>query len=222
MKFCKPPIDIDAQVALLKRRGLIIADEDAARHYPQFVGYYRLAGYALPFQINYNADGSHRFISGASFADVLDLYIFDRKLRLAVMDAVERIEVAVRAGISQTMSERHGAHWFMAAEHFVPRFRHDDFVERVKFDIGHDKHRAAARQTFIKHYYGKYDEPALPPSWMVFEVLSFGTISQAFKHLTRQNQKSIARLFQFDGSVLSSWLHALTYLRNLAAHHQRL
>jgi abortive infection bacteriophage resistance protein len=51
--------------------------------------------------VNYNADGSHRFLDGMSFDDVLDLYVFDRKLRLAVMDAVERIEVAFRAQCSR-------------------------------------------------------------------------------------------------------------------------
>ena len=57
---------------------------------------------------------------------------------------------------------------------------------------------------------------------MVFEVLSFGTVSLAFKSLTRQNQKVVAKAFGLDGAVLASWLHALSYLRNLAAHHQRL
>ena len=57
---------------------------------------------------------------------------------------------------------------------------------------------------------------------MVFETLSFGTVSQAFKNLTRQNQKPIAKAFGLDGAVLGSWLHALSYVRNLAAHHQRL
>jgi abortive infection bacteriophage resistance protein len=123
MKFAKPATSIDDQIALLKRRGLVIADELRAKHYLRFVGYYRLAGYALPFQVNYNADGSHRFLDGVSFEDILDLYVFDRKLRLAVMDAVERIEVAFRAQFSQTMSEVRGPHGFMDAAHFVPSYK---------------------------------------------------------------------------------------------------
>ena len=126
MKFTKPAIPLDDQIALLRSRGLTIADEGRARHYLRFVGYYRLAGYALPYQVNYNADGSHRFLDGVSFEDILDLYVFDRKLRLAVMDAVERIEVAFRAQFSQTMSELHGPHWFMDTAHFVPSYRHDN------------------------------------------------------------------------------------------------
>lgn len=222
MKFTKPALDTDAQIALLRSRGLVIADENRARHYLRFVGYYRLAGYALPFQVNYNADGSHRFLDGTHFEDILDHYVFDRKLRLTVMDAVERIEVAFRAQFSQSMSEMHGPHWFLDAAHFVPRYKHAKFIDRIKDDIGHDQARAAMRQAFIKHYYDKYGEPELPPSWMVFETLSFGTVSQAFKNLTRQNQKPIAKQFGLDGAVLASWIHALSYLRNLAAHHQRL
>lgn len=44
------------------------------------------------------------FREGTQFDDVLRLYVFDRSLRLLVMDALERVEVAVRASISNTMS----------------------------------------------------------------------------------------------------------------------
>jgi len=49
MPFTKPAIDIDAQIALLRARGLTITDEASARHYLRFIGYYRLSGYALVF-----------------------------------------------------------------------------------------------------------------------------------------------------------------------------
>ena len=103
----------------------------------------------------------------------------------------------------------------MEAAHFVPSFRHSQFISRVKDDIGHDSARAAMRQTFIKHYYDKFGEPELPPSWMVFETLTFGTVSQAFKNLTRQNQKPIAKALGLDGTVLGSWLHALPYVMSV-------
>lgn len=93
------------------------------------------------------------------------------------MDAVERIEVAFCALFSQTMSELHGPHWYLDAGHFVPSYQHGKFIARIKDDIGHDLSRAAMQQAFIKHYYDKYGDPELPPSWMVFEALSFGTVS---------------------------------------------
>ncbi len=222
MRFTKPAIDIDAQIALLRSRGLIISDNERTRHYLRFIGYYRLSGYALVFQRNYNFDGAHQFHSNANFDDILDLYIFDRKLRIILLDALERIEVAVRSILSQEMSIRHGTHWFMDAAPFVPNYKHVDFLEHIKEEIKHNPAKAHARQVFIKHYYEKYGDPELPPSWMVFEVLSFGTVSQIFKNLKPENQKLIAKVFEMDRKVLASWLHAISYLRNLVAHHQRL
>ena len=222
MKYAKPTLDLEAQIALLRQRGLVIPDENRARHYLRFIGYYRLSGYALPFQIDQNADGQHLFQAGVNFEDILDLYVFDRHLRLVVMNAVERIEVAFRTLLSQVMSERQGPHWFMDSGQFVPHFHHTEFMARAKNDIGQGNLPSNTCQVFIKHYYQKYGDPELPPSWMLFEALSLGTVSHIYKHLTRQNQRAIARPFPLDAQVLGSWMHALTYLRNLAAHHQRL
>ena len=220
--FCKPAISLEEQVALLKSRGLLIADEAHAKHYLRHIGYYRLSGYGLVFQVDYNADGQHRFHPDASFEAILDLYVFDRKLRLHMLDALERIEVAARAAISHEMCAQHKPHWFMDAAHFHDAYRHAKFLNVVKNDIGHDQGKAHTRQVFIQHYYTKYNQPELPPSWMVFEVLSFGAVSQVFNNLTRQNQKPIARSFGLDPSIFSSWLHAVSYTRNLVAHHARL
>ncbi|WP_428830955.1 Abi family protein [Brevibacterium picturae] len=59
------------------------------------------------------------------FDDVLDLYVFDRALRLVVMDALKRTEVAVRAALTDHMSTAYDdPHWYMTASHFRDRGRH--------------------------------------------------------------------------------------------------
>ncbi len=220
--FSKPALSLDEQVNLLISRGLSIPDAEHAKRYLRFIGYYRLSGYALPFQVGNNTDGQHKFKPGTTFDTILGLYIFDRKLRLLVMDALERIEVALRAAISNAMSEKHGPHWFMDGNHFQPRFNHKDFLDVVKRNIAHDSAKAHGRHTFIQHYYSKYGDPELPPSWMIFEVLSFGTVSQIFKYLNLPDQKQVASMFGLHYDVMASWLHAISYLRNLCAHHARM
>jgi abortive infection bacteriophage resistance protein len=37
-----------------------------------------------------------------------------------------------------------------------------------------------------------------------------------------EDRKAIAHNFSIDESVLKSWLHCLTYVRNICAHHSRL
>lgn len=220
--FDKPALSLDDQVTLLRSRGLIIPDETRIQHYLRFIGYYRLSGYALPFQENDVPGTLHTFKDGTSFDDILDCYIFDRELRLLVMDAIERIEVATRTVISDVMSERHGSHWFMDGRLFVDRYNHEGLLNRIKeetyFNRGKKHHLE-----FINHYYDNYDSPELPPSWMIAEVLSLGTWSIIFDHIkSRDDQREICKHFGIHHSIMRSWLHSLTYLRNLCAHHARI
>lgn len=215
--FDKPPLDLDQLVELLKKRGLNIDDVTIVKYYLQFIGYYRLSAYFLSFQDGSNSNSRHQFQQNTTFTQILDLYIFDRKLRLLVLDAIERIEVAIKASISNTMSQKSNAHWFMDKNNFQTDFNHQDFIEKLKKDIEQNK-----REEFINHYRNKYHSPELPPSWMTFEILSFGKVSFIFKKLELQSRKEIAKLFGLDEKIMSSWLHSISYFRNLCAHHCRI
>lgn len=68
-------------------------DRERAEHYLRELNYYRLAGYWLRRESDH---GSHTFEPGTCFEDVLADYVFDRELKLLVLDAVERLEVSVR------------------------------------------------------------------------------------------------------------------------------
>jgi abortive infection bacteriophage resistance protein len=135
--YTKPSLSHDQHVELLLKRGLIISDTERAVHFLKFIGYYRLSGYALPFQIKEEilSSSSHTFKPGTTFEMVLDLYFFDRELRLIVMDAIERIEVAVRTCISNTMCQKYGAHWFMDKTRFHQGFKYDEFAQDLQEEL---------------------------------------------------------------------------------------
>ncbi len=228
MKFAKPALTIGQQVAKLQSRGLHVPNLAEAEHYLRYIGYYRLSAYALPLQQGGLADKP--FKPGVRFENILDLYRFDRELRLLVMDGVERIEVAARSVIVNEMSVRHGPHWYMDAVHFnpaSPRFKHHELLNRIdkEFTIpaGGRNPVRPHHEVFINHYFNKYSSPYLPPVWMVAETLTLGTWSQIFENLrVTGERKAIAAHFGVDEQILRNWLHALTYLRNLCAHHSRL
>jgi abortive infection bacteriophage resistance protein len=75
---------------------------------------------------------------------------------------------------------------------------------------------------FVKHYYDTYDYPEMPPCWMVFEVITFGSISQCLKFLKSPECGAVCKKFGLNHQIISSWLHAISYIRNLCAHHARL
>jgi len=94
MKYTKKPLTIEEQIAKLKQRGLIIIDDNSTANYLANISYYRLRAYTFPFQDNNNETNDHHFFrNDISFKDILDLYCFDRRLRLLILNALEKIEV---------------------------------------------------------------------------------------------------------------------------------
>ncbi|MDO3387767.1 Abi family protein, partial [Gilvimarinus sp. SDUM040013] len=102
--FAKQPRSFADQVQILQSHGLNIPDQTKAEFYLSQLNYYRLAAYCLPFEQNH---ATHQVIPGTSFDDVLNLYIFDRELRLLLMDAIERVEVSLRTQMAYHLSHRH-------------------------------------------------------------------------------------------------------------------
>lgn len=213
--YSKPFLTTNEHIALLRRRGLLIEDEEMAAHYLRFIGYYRLSGYTRFFQ----TQPDHLFKPGVSFENVLDLYNFDRKIRLLFLDAIERIEIAVRAVMTDTLSEQHGSHWYLERSAFSAEADHPQILMKLQAEMGYGEERK--REVFIQHYLKTYADPPFPPGWMVFETLSLGTVSVIYASLALGYRKGIATKFELQHDVLRSVLHSLSYLRNLCAHHSR-
>lgn len=205
-------------------RGLIVDDEDKTKHYLHQIGYYRLCGYTLPFQKGGDGNDRHEFKNPIEFSVILDRYVFDRKLRLLLLDAIERIEVSFRASLSNSIAQRHTPHWYQDAALFEPPYDHEAMIRELKRQIVHNAptpEKVAQRDIHIRHYYDTYYEPDMPPSWMVFETISFGTISRIFEGLYKSETAAICTPLRVNHDTLSSWIHAISYVRNLCAHHKR-
>ena len=89
MKYTKPALPISDQIRLLESRQLIIADPQKAAKCLSDISYYRLSGYMYPFKDL--ATGN--FVGDLTFEEIIDLYLFDKELRLLVFDAIETIDV---------------------------------------------------------------------------------------------------------------------------------
>jgi len=92
-KFIKLPTTPHEQIALLKKRGMILLDEEFVHHCLSTVNYYRLSAYIKPFEAE---KSSHTINPDINFNDVWNLYVFDRELRLLFLDALERIDQVLK------------------------------------------------------------------------------------------------------------------------------
>ena len=97
MQYNKPAIDVATQISFLKQRGLLFNNENKAAHYLSNISFYRLRAYTYPFQDNQNPQ--HIFIQKISFEQIIELYVFDRRLRLLIFNALEKIEISLRTKI---------------------------------------------------------------------------------------------------------------------------
>lgn len=229
--FSKTPISYQDLLQKMQTEGLVITAPDAAIKHLKQISYYRLKGYALAFR-QHDALGNRlkTFQQDTKFEDLTNISAIDGELRSLVLAAVDRIEVEVRNVINHELAIKYNnAHWFLDTSLFstTPQFNHPDFLRQIaqhtakKADAGSDKEKR--RETFIHHYYQVYDSPDYPPCWMIAEVLPLGTWSKLYEHLAvSKDRKLIAKQFDLAPDVLESWLHALTYLRNLCAHQGRL
>lgn len=74
--------------------------------------YYRLSAYMLPYKQSENGIILDTFRDGITWEMIYNLYVFDRKLRILVFDAIERLEIAIRTQIIYQLSHKI---WFTLA-----------------------------------------------------------------------------------------------------------
>jgi abortive infection bacteriophage resistance protein len=212
MKFSKPALTYDDQIALLRTRGLDLGDENRTRRWLKRIGYYRLSAYFVPFKIA----GSDAYRSGATFDQVIGLYKFDCRLRLLFLQAMDRVEIGLRSLITYQLAHRLGAFGYADPNNFAPSYDHKKFMEILNYE----EKRAA--ELFVKHYRTKYTSEKYLPIWMVTELVPFGTLSKLVEHTRTRVRKRLAKEFSLPEPVFISWLHTIAYIRNVCAHHNRL
>ena len=90
---------------------MAFGDEERAKQCLAHISYFRLKYYWTDMR---DEETEHDFMEGASFDDVIARYNFDRSLRLLLFDAIEIIEVALRAKIINHLSQAKGSGlWYL-------------------------------------------------------------------------------------------------------------
>jgi abortive infection bacteriophage resistance protein len=226
MRYTKPALTYEQQLEeKLLARGLTVASRERALYWLRIIGYFRLSAYFIPFR----RAGSDDFSADATFADIVDLYKLDAKLRLLIMQAVDRIEVSLRASFTYVVAHDLGVFGYADPAnflHFVPSsapgvpaqgLDHSSFMNRLKNMADPDE------VTFVKHFRTKYGEEEHLPVWMATELITIGTLHSLISNLPKRLRKAIARNLglSVSQSQFVSWVGCVAYIRNICAHHSR-
>jgi abortive infection bacteriophage resistance protein len=241
----KPYLTVDDQIALLRSRGMGITDDAAAAACLGRIGYYRLSGYWYSARkshldidplsgaiVRHPASGRPQvvveddFRSGTTFQQVMDLYVFDKRLRLLFLDAIERIEVALRVDIALLIGLRDP--W----AHRDPSQLHGNFTKKINPLHGETDHKKwlerldqtfeRSKDEFVKHFKRKYVGEE-PPIWIAIELWDFGMLSVFLSGMQVHDKETLAAKYGIQRhALLTSWVRNLNNVRNMCAHHGRL
>lgn len=208
--YPKHLISFEEQISLLKKRGLIIPNEEKALHLLRNISYYRLSGYWVPLLSD---KSNHIFKSGATFDLAFNIYKFDAELRRLVMLELEKIEVAVCTQFVYIFSQEEDNYWFANRGNFVDCVKHQKILNKLTEEYNRSD------EEFIIAFKKKYSDD-FPPGWMMMEITSFGSLSLLYSNLRPGRKKrQVAAYFGLSDVVLMSWLHTIVYIRNVCAHH---
>ena len=210
---------IDDQLALLKSRGMAISEPVRAKKALERFGYYRLSGYWYPFkQANDDGTISDQFIADTHMSEAVDLYVFDKKLRLLALDALERNRTRPAGGCGLPLRPprclRSPEAKFAAAK-VRNNGRYAKWEKRYR---GFEER--SGKTAFVKHNKQAYGEL---PIWVAVQILDFGALSHLFEMLPMDIQTKIAGKYGVsNGKFLIQWMRSFSQVRNASAHHERL
>jgi abortive infection bacteriophage resistance protein len=225
MNASKPFKTIDEQIQILQSRGIEI-DTDAKKILGNENYYNVINGYKDPFLVDAttNPDG---FLPGTRFSEIYCLYLFDRRLRSAILSQLLIIERHIKAKIAHEFARVHDHQYLLPASFnvFLPGTgvsaakmqTQDTYINELIAEI--NKELNDPKNKYVIHYMQNYPEV---PIWVLINSFTMGTTSKFFKLMRDSEKNAIGREYGMNPSALDTALHYVSFFRNLCAHDQRL
>jgi abortive infection bacteriophage resistance protein len=217
MNYTKLALSFEQQAQRLLDRGMVAPDKKTLVERLSVVNYYRLSAYWYPFKSVDSVTGKESFYPNTTFEKIWRRYTFDHHLRLLMMDAIERIEIAIlRTHMVEQFTLIHGPFGYSVSTNFDPALYHAKMMRKIVEAIQYSK------EEFVQRFRSKYTSEENLPLWMTAEVMTFGQLFTFFRFMHRSEKKELAKKFDLYPPVLVSWMHTLLFTRNACAHHARL
>lgn len=212
----KQPLSFDQQIEMLISHNMIISNYEDAKKILETINYYRFTGYALEFR---KSISDSDYLDNTYFHKILEIYNFDEKLRILLLEYLLKIEIYYRTQISNGFS--------LLKCNITPHNQHYNFrnyyntngIQKVFESIDREiyYHRDS---DIVRHHNDRYNKQM--PLWVLVELISFSNLSKFYSALYYDDQIYIAKKVGHNSNNLSNWLHCLSVLRNVCAHGGRL
>ncbi len=207
---------IAQQIGKMRRRGIIINNEQKAIYALTDIGYYRLGYYIFPFEVNYPELGRYRdrnVISGTTFEQIISFYEYNTALRQILSKALSRLEVSLRANIVNKLSMKYQTDpfWYIDKNIVEESFINDFYAQIYQPTI-------RGKGPIVRHH-KKYNG-RVAPIWKTIEFTTIGFLENLYNNLLSNADKCLVSLAWAEQAIgkFSNYLSVLREVRNACAH----
>lgn len=223
--YNKPVKTIDELYDLLVERWLKFHDIECKtklKKHLELIWYYRLSIYFKEYQtidIIWN-EVFDKFLDNIYYKDIIDLYNFDRKLRLLVWNIIEKFENSLKSVlINYLIYHNNNFKSYIKDRNLYSNWLSINKINELKneyFSIKSDNHDITI--TFKKNYLDEF-----PPVHMYVQVLTLWNVVNMIASMRDIHKKNIAsKFFYNDIKEFIDDIMVIKDIRNTVYHHNLL
>ncbi len=227
----KPFKNIEEQITLLKGRGLIIPDEDKAKHHLMMYNYYNV----INCYSKYLQQSDNVYIAGSTFDEIAAIHYFDEEIKSVMFKYLIEIEKHLKSTISHIYSKHHQDNYSYL---YASNYRNDNLLKVANLvaelaKIIKSKSDKKLPPNAIKHYQNQHNNI---PLWVLSNYMSLGQTITFYQCMNDSEQNEVAKEFsrfltenlgstctsRLNKDDLNSILNNVWEIRNIIAHNNKL
>lgn len=205
---------IEEQLEILRSRGLTINDESLAKDFLLRNNYYRISGYSLTLRNN------NVFFKSATFQNIVDIYHFDHEFKHIILQYLEVIEVQMKSVYVYEFTKVHGPAGYLDNNFFTDPTKHKEILAKAE----QQKIQRLPHEAYLKHFVNELKQDI--PLWAYIDLFTISDISFLYSISEQPIKDAVAHTFGLTmnkgASILGSYMHSMTIIRNLCAHGSRI
>ncbi|MDE7007382.1 MAG: Abi family protein, partial [Lachnospiraceae bacterium] len=205
---------IEEQLEILRSRGLTINDESQAKDFLLNNNYYRISGYSLTLRKH------NIFSKSATFQNIIDIYHFDHEFRHIILQYLEAIEVQMKSVYAYEFTKVHGPVGYLDLNFFTNKTKHQEIIAKAE----QQKMSRLPHEAYLKHFVNDLQQDI--PLWAYVDLFTISDISFLYSISEQPIKDTVAHTFGLTmnkgASILGSYMHSMTIIRNLCAHGSRI
>ena len=221
MKYDKPFLTYLEQIELLKKRGMVISNNDFAIHALNTISYYDLVNrYKIHFM-----DANDQFRSNLSIEYLYLFSLFDHKVQAFILKYSGMIETLFKTRFAYILSEEYGVdkNDYLNPIHYETRLRPHGVTFKSTVEIINHQLDPSQIKDPSKYYCQHHNHI---PAWILFKNISMGNSINLFRLLKPSIKRKVVDALLPSSSLqynqksnyVTLSLNAIREFRNFVAH----